>query len=88
MIFILSTDYTPEEMAFIQRHNCEILSEIKLSKVSFPETPHRMIKYGGTYIAEITETGEGPCWAVLEKFKGKYTLNSCYSDLSVLEKGL
>ena len=47
-----------------------------------------MIKYGGTYIAEITETGEKPCWAVLEKFKGKYTLNSCYSDLSVLEKGL
>ena len=88
MKYILDTEYSAEEMDFIKKHNCEILSEIELCGVSFTETPHRIIKYGKTYLAEIYETGEEPCFAVLEKFKGKYILGSCYSDLQSMEEGL
>ena len=68
MKFHFDTNYTDEEMAFIKKNNCEILSEIKLSKVAFTENPRRMINYSGTYVAEVCEEDTGElCWAVLTR---------------------
>lgn len=55
MKFKLDTHYSEEELKFIKKHNCEIPSEIKLSKVDLLENemPRRMLRYGRTYIAEI-----------------------------------
>ena len=57
MKFVLDTKYSEEELEFISKHNCEIISQIKLSKFNFldNETPQRMIKYGGVYVAEICD---------------------------------
>lgn len=82
------TSYSDEEMEFLTKSNCEILSEIKLSKIGFTEMPRRMIKYGGAYIAEICDE-DGLCWAVLGKSrKGVYIYTECYADLQVMVKGL
>lgn len=91
MRFKLNTDYTAEEREFIANNNCEILSEIKLGRTDFSEseTPRRMFRYGGTYIAEIIDDESGePVWAVLSKFRGVYRFTEYYSDLSALENGL
>ena len=53
MKYILETTFNEEELNFIDKYKCEILSEIKLSKTNFTENeiPRRIIKYCGTYIA-------------------------------------
>ncbi len=87
----LSTDYTAEEIGFLARNNCEILPEIRLGKTDFSnnETPRRMFRYGGEYIAEIIDDESGePVWAVLSKFRGVYGFTAFYSDLHALENGL
>lgn len=87
----LDTDYSAEEMEFIGRNGCVILSEIKLGRTGFSadEAPRRMFVYGGAYIAEIIDDESGePVWAVLSKFRGVYGYTSYYSDLSALENGL
>lgn len=48
MRFILNTDYSAEELSFIERNRCEIVPEIRLSNVTFAERPIRMIRYCGT----------------------------------------
>ncbi len=60
MKFIFDTKYSEIELEFLNRHNCQILSEIQLSKTDFPkhEIPRRMFRYGGEYIGEICD-GEG-----------------------------
>lgn len=91
MKFILDTEYSEEELEFVNRHNCEILSEIKLSKINFSENeaPHRMLKYYGTYVAEICDDeSDALIWAVLAKKKGVYHFSSCFEDLEVIEQGL
>ncbi|MDE7193759.1 MAG: hypothetical protein K2O14_07280 [Oscillospiraceae bacterium] len=91
MKYKLSTDYTAEEIGFLARNNCEILSEIRLGKTDFSdnETPRRMFRYGGEYIAEIIDGESGETvWAVLSKFKGVYRFTAYYSDLSSLRNGL
>lgn len=91
MKFKLDTNYSEEECRFLFRHNCEVLSEIRLSKTNFSEyeVPRRMFIYGSAYIAEIMdeETG-GLVWAVLSKWKGVYRFNSYYDHLEILEQGL
>lgn len=82
----LNTEYTPEETAFLHKHNCKILSEIKLPNYFDSEIPKRMFVYGGAYIGEI-EDEDGAVWAVLSKFKGKVLWGECYSDLKALEEG-
>lgn len=86
MMIRLNTQYTPEETAFLRKHNCEILSEIKLPNRFDREIPKRMFVYGGAYIGEI-EDEDGTVWAVLSKFRGKYLWSECYSDLKALEEG-
>lgn len=91
MRYRLNTDYTADEMDFIARNNCVILSEIKLGRTDFSsnETPRRMFVYGGEYIAEIIDDESGePVWAVLSKYKGVYRFTAYYGDLSALENGL
>lgn len=82
MKFKLDTNYS-EELKFTKQHNCEILFEIKLSKVDLlkNEMPRRMLKYGRTYIAEIID-GESheQIWAVLSKWKGIYHFSSYYDS--------
>ena len=57
MIYRLDINYSEEERYFLEVNDCEIISEIKLSKTNFSdkEIPRRMIKYGGQYIAEIVD---------------------------------
>ena len=91
MKFKLDTNYTEDELKFIKIYNCNILSEIKLSKTDFSEseTPRRMIKYGGSYIAEIHDAESGEVvWAVLSKWKGVYQFSSIYDSLGSLVQGL
>lgn len=47
MTYRLDTIYSEEELRFLEVNNCEIISEIKLSKTNFTdkEIPRRMIKY-------------------------------------------
>ena len=87
----LNTEYSEAELDFVNRNSCQILSEIQLSKTSFSaqEAPRRMLKYHGTYVAEICDAGEGGLiWAVLEKKKGIYHVSSCFEDLEVLEQSI
>ena len=84
MTIRLSTEYSENELAFLKKHNCGILSEIKLPKSC--EAPARMFTYCGAYIGEI-EDEEGTVWAVLSKFGGKYHWGECYGDLKALEDG-
>lgn len=87
MRFILNTDYSAEEMSFIERNRCEIVPEIRLSNVAFIERPVRMIRYCGTYVAEIEDDGE-LCWAILEKWKGQYHFSQLFPDLESMQDGL
>ena len=73
MIYRLDINYLEEERYFLEVNDCEIISEIKLSKTNFSdkEIPRRMIKYGGQYIAEIVDDEtEGIVWDVLSNWKG------------------
>lgn len=91
MKFKLDVNYSEEELKFIKKHNCEILPEIKLTMANFAENeiPHRMLKYGGTYIAEIyDDESDNLIWAVLSKWKGNYHFSSYYDSLCSLEQGL
>lgn len=90
MKFQFSTIYTEEELAAIESKGCEIVSEIKLSKVAFEEAPRRMIKYGGAYIIEIFDKEEDRFyWAVLGKDrKGAYTFTSLYEDIQTMVEGI
>lgn len=90
MKFKLDTHYSEEELKFVKKHNCEILSEIKLSKVDLleNEVPRRMLKYGGTYITEIIDDeSDEQIWVVLSKWKGIYYFSSYYDNLESLEQG-
>lgn len=91
MKFRFDTNYTEEEMLFLEYHHCEILSEIKLSKTNFSECeiPRRMFQYGDSYIGEIIdEENDELAWAVLSKWKGVYHWSEIYPDLKSLEQGL
>lgn len=91
MKFKLDTNYSEEELQFLAKHNCKILSEIKLSKINFSENevPRRLFNYGGTYIAEIVDDETGNLvWAVLSKWKGIYHFSTYYDCLETLEQGL
>lgn len=83
----LNTEYSENELAFLNAHNCEILSEIKLPKSSDLTFPIRMFIYGSSYIGEIEDEGE-LVWAVLSKFKDKYHWGGCYNNLETLEANL
>lgn len=51
MKFQFDTNYTAEEMEFIEKNNCKILSEIELSKIAFTEKPrsfHAFAMYSPT----------------------------------------
>ena len=82
----LGTEYSENELAFLNKHSCEILSEIKLPNNFEFELPKRMFVYYGSYIGEI-EDEDGLVWSVLSKFKGKFHWSECYSDLKTLEDG-
>lgn len=86
MRFILNTDYSAEELSFIERNRCEIVPKIRLSNVAFTERPVRMIRYCGTYVAEIEDDGE-LCWAILEKWKGLYHFSQLFPDLESMQDG-
>lgn len=93
MRFKFDTEYSEKEMEFLTENNCQILSEIKLSRTDFSKSgiPRRMFKYAGgsSYIGEILddETGEY-IWGVLSKWKGVYHFSDFYEDLECLEEGL
>ena len=82
----LSTEYSEAELVFLEKHNCEILSEIKLPDNFEFELPKRMFVYYGSKIGEILDE-DGLVWSVLNKFKGKYHWDTCYEDLQALEDG-
>ena len=91
MKFRFDTRYSEAELKFLQRHSCEVLSEVKLSRAKFSEeeTPRRMFRYGGTYIAEIIDDEtEGLVWAVLSKWKGIYHFSACSDSLETIIQGL
>ena len=91
MKFVLDTKYSEAELEVIKKHNCEIVSEIKLSKFKFSEneTPRRILKYCGTYVAEICDDESNELvWAVLSKWKGVYHFSGIYGTLDMLEQGL
>lgn len=91
MRFQLNTNYTEEELQFLEEHHCEILSEIKLSRTNFSkyEIPRRMFQYYGTYIGEIIDDENNESiWAVLSKWKGVYRWSALYADSQSLEQGL
>ena len=90
MRFKLDTNYSGEEMRFLEEHSCNILSEIKLPKTNFSEyeIPRRMIVYGGVYIAEIMDDETGILvWAVLSKWKGICHFSAYYASLDAPERG-
>ena len=91
MKFKLDTNYSEEELELLKEHNCEVLSEIKLSKTNFSqyEVPRRMFKYGGTYIAEIIDDEtKNLVWAVLSKWKGVYRFSYYCDCLETLAESL
>ena len=91
MKLTLDTGYSEAERSFLQRHRCEVLTEVKFSrtKLSEREIPRRMFRYGGTYIAEIMDDETGDLvWAVISKWKGIYHVSDCYDCLEALEQGL
>ena len=89
MKYILDIDYSEEEHIFLKKNNCEVISEIELSKTDFKEIPRRVIKYGRQYIAEIidVETDE-IVWVTLSKWKGVWHLSSCYNSLENMTRGI
>ncbi|MDE5946232.1 MAG: hypothetical protein K2G63_02830 [Oscillospiraceae bacterium] len=91
MKFKLDINYSEEELKFIEENNCEILSEIKLSRTNFPEgeNPRRMLNYYGTYIAEVYDNESGELlWAVLSKWKRVYRWTQYYDSLETLQQNL
>lgn len=82
----LSAEYSENELVFINRHGCKILSKIKLPDNFESELPKRMFVYGSSYFGEI-EDEDGLVWSVLSKFKGNYHWGECYEDLKALEDG-
>ena len=91
MKFKLDLNYSEEELEFLKEHNCEVLSEINLSKINFSqyEVPRRMFKYGGTYIAEIIDDEtKNLVWAVLSKWKGVYRFSYNCDCLETLAESL
>lgn len=91
MKFIFDTKYSETELAFLTYHNCEILSDIKLSKVdlSKDEIPRRVFKYGSQSFGEIYDDENNKfVWAVLSRWKGVYCFSTYYEDLDVLEQCL
>ncbi|MGN0649446.1 MAG: hypothetical protein ACI4KM_03340 [Oscillospiraceae bacterium] len=84
MKYKLETTFNKEELFFIDEYKCEILSEIKLSKTKFKENeiPRRIIKYCGTYIAEIFDDEDNQfMWAILSKYKGIWSYSYCFETL-------
>lgn len=82
MKFKLDTNYSEQELEFMDKHNCEILCEVRFSKTNFSgnEIPHRMFIYCDVYVAEIYDDEDDEMvWAVLTKKKGRYVY-SCYLD--------
>ncbi len=77
-----STEYSEKELDFLKKHNCEILSEIKLPNHFNDDIPARMFIYYGSYIGEIKDE-DGLVWAAL----GKRGWGECYADLESLEEG-
>ncbi len=92
MKFKFSVEYNEEELAFIKSHDCEIISEIKLSKTDFSENeiPKRMIKYGDSYIGEIIDNEDGSLvWGVLGKGrKGIWHFRLEYDSLEAMAEGI
>lgn len=91
MILKFSMDYSERELEFLQKHGCEILSEMTLSRVDFGKNqfPRRMFRYGGAYIAEMTdEESNDFVWAALSKWKGVYHFSEYYDSLESLEQGM
>ena len=91
MRFVFDVNYSEEELTFIKKHNCTILSEIKLSKTNFSEReiPQKMFCYNGIYVGKILDTETNNfCWAILSKWKGVYRFRSYYETLEALEEGL
>lgn len=91
MIYRLDINYSEEERYFLEVNDCEIISEIKLSKTNFSDKgiPRRMIKYGGQYIAEIVDDEtEGIVWAVLSNWKGIWHFSSYYDSLEGMIEGI
>ena len=87
----LDTNYTKEELIFLDKYNCEILSEIKLSRTNFSENdiPKRIFKFGGVYIAEVIDDESNQfIWGVLSKWKGVWYIREYYDSLKSLEEGL
>lgn len=87
----MDSDYTKEELLFLEKYDCEILSEIKLSRTNFSENeiPKRIFKYGGEYIAEIIDDESNQfIWGILSKWKGIWHIREYYDSLESLEEGL
>ena len=80
----LNTEYSEKELNFLKKHNCEILSEIKLPNHFDDDIPIRMFIYYGSYIGEINDAEDGLVWAAL----GKKGWGECYADFESLEEGL
>lgn len=87
MKFTFNTNYTEDELLFIEKHHIKIITELKLSHLSSTDKPKRMIQYGRTYLAEIEEDGE-LYWAVLDKWRDKYHFSQYYPDLQSMVDGL
>ena len=85
MKFIFDTKYSETELEFLSRHNCKMISEIKLSKMDLSEheIPRRMFKYGSEYIGEILDDESNKL-----VWKGVYYFSTYYEDLDALEQGL
>lgn len=91
MIYKLDINYSEEEQHFLKEYDCEIVTFIKLSKADFmdDELPKRMIKYGGTYVAEIIDDETNSLmWAVLSKRKGVWHYSSHYESLESMIQGI
>lgn len=90
MKFIFNTDYSEEELKWLDEHNCKIMSEIKLSRTNFKENgiPRRMFKYGGAYIGEILDSEYNEfMWGVLTKWRKVWCFYDFYESLDALYEG-
>lgn len=53
------------------------------------ETPRRILKYCGTYVAEICDDESNELvWAVLSKWKGVYHFSAIYGTLDMFVQSL
>lgn len=91
MKYTMDTRFSDEELRILESYGCEIVPEISFARTDFAknEIPQRMIKYGSTYIAEITDSESGESvWAVLSKWKGTWHSDSYYDSLEALMQGI